>query len=75
MKRIFVKRNELIYCPLGWQKLGKFETASGYGAKLHPVYKLLYAGRLHRVYCCCYSNAGTCYINVKWERLIVEVED
>ena len=75
MKRIVVKRNELIYCPLGCQKLGKFETASGYGAKLHTVYKLLYAGRLHRVYCCCYSNVGTCYINVKGERLIVEIED
>lgn len=75
MKRIYVKRRELIYWPLGWQKAGKLETASGYGAKLHTVYKLLYKKRLHRVYCCCYSNAGTCYINVKGERLIVEIED
>lgn len=75
MKRIYVKRNELIYCPLGWQKMGKLETASGYGVRLHTVYKLRYAGKLRRLYCCCYSNVGTCYIIVKGERVIVEIED
>lgn len=75
MARICVKRSDLIDCPLDWQKAGKFETASGYGPALHTVYKLKYAGRLRRVYCCCYSNAGICYINVKGERLLVEVED
>jgi hypothetical protein len=50
--------------PLWWQKQGLSYTASGYGKKIPTVYMVRLPGnpRWRRVYCCCYSNAGTCYV-------------
>lgn len=57
-----VHREELIYKPLWWQKLGLSQTSTGYGKKLCTPYMMNYRGRLKRVYCCCYSNSGTLYV-------------
>jgi hypothetical protein len=47
---------------LPWQKLGLSYTASGYGRKIPTARMVRYNRRWRRVYCCIYSNAGTCYI-------------
>jgi len=51
-----------IYAPMWYHLKGLTQTATGYGKKLNTSYKVLYAGRERRIYCCCFSNCGTCYI-------------
>ena len=49
---------------LWWQEQGLQYTRTGYGSKIptrHMV-KLPGSNRWRRVYCCCWSNAGTCYV-------------
>lgn len=74
------KRGELEYLiypamlhekPLAWQTAGLSFTASGYGAKI-PTSKVIYLnGRMYRMYCRIYSNAGTCFINFHGRKVIV----
>ena len=73
--KIVVKRQDLIENPLWWQKAGKFETATGYGNKLHTPYMLDYGGRRRRLYCRCFGNSGVTYIIVRGEEVIVDVEE
>jgi len=49
---------------LPWQKAGLQYTASGYGKKIPTSYMVKLPGspRWRRVYCCTFSNAGTCYV-------------
>jgi len=50
--------------PLWWHDRGLSYTASGYGRKIptrHMV-KLPGTNRWRRVYCCIFSNSGTCYV-------------
>lgn len=53
---------ETIEKPLWWQDRGLSFTASGYGKRIPTRYMVRYKGKLRRVYCCIYSNSGTCYI-------------
>ena len=48
--------------PLEWQRLGLYYTAMGYGTKI-PTRKVIRwsDGKVRRVYCDIYSNAGSCY--------------
>jgi hypothetical protein len=49
---------------LPWQAKGLQYTATGYGRKIptrHMV-KLPGSDKWLRVYCCIFSNAGTCYV-------------
>lgn len=46
-------------------------TATGYGRKIPTEWMILFRGRNYRLYCCCYSNVGTCYIVVGGEWLVV----
>ena len=50
--------------PLWWQKRGLQFTASGYGHKIptRQMVKIPGVNRWRRVYCCCFSNVGTCYV-------------
>lgn len=64
---------ELIEKPLWWQLRGLNYTASGYGKKIPTVYMARYNSRFYRVYCCIFSNSGTCYITTKGVDLIVEI--
>lgn len=50
---------------LWWQKLGMSYTASGYGKKVPTTKMVRHNDRWRRVYCCIFSNAGTCYIETK----------
>jgi hypothetical protein len=50
--------------PLWWHERGLSYTASGYGRKI-PTSKMVRlpgSKRWRRVYCCIYSNSGTCYV-------------
>lgn len=51
--------------PLWWQEKGLQYTASGYGRRIPTAYMVQIPGspRWRRVYCCCFSNAGTCYVD------------
>lgn len=71
MKYINIDESERVYAPLWWHERGLSQTASGYGAKLTSSYKVPYNGRLYRVYMAQYSNAGTAYIIVKGEKIVV----
>ena len=44
----------------------------GYGRKIATDYVCRYGGRTRRVYCCCFSNSGTCYVIERGEWLIVD---
>jgi len=48
--------------PLWWQTQGLSFTASGYGRRIPTRRMVQVAGKWRRVYCCIFSNAGTCYI-------------
>jgi len=37
----------------------------GYGRKIPTDWMIQIASRRYRVYCCCFSNIGTCYIKTK----------
>jgi len=50
--------------PLWWQLRGLSYTASGYGRKIPTSRMVRLPGdpRWRRVYCCVFSNIGTCYV-------------
>ena len=48
---------------LWWQAQGRQYTASGYGGRIPTSTMVQVDGRWRRVYCACYGNAGTCYID------------
>lgn len=63
--------DDLVRTPLSWQKAGLQETRTGYGAKLNTGYKIHFNGKLYRVYCTQYSNAGSCWFIAKGRRIYV----
>ena len=66
-KTLFAKgqRCPARYAPLWWHEQGLSYTASGYGRRIPTPYmvQLPDSPRWRRVYCCCFSNAGTCYVD------------
>lgn len=48
--------------PLWWHLAGKTYTASGYGKRIPTEHVVRLDGRWRRVYCCIFSNSGTCYV-------------
>ena len=58
--------------PLPWQKLGLAYTRSGYGRRIPTECMIRLNKRWRRVYCCVYSNAGTCYIGKIEQKLFVD---
>jgi hypothetical protein len=59
---------------LWWQEKGLSYTRTGYGRKIPTSLMVHVGGRWRRVYCCIYSNIGTCYItaNKGKDWLVVE---
>lgn len=47
---------------LWWQVKGLLYTRTGYGRKIPTQHMIKWCGKWRRVYCCIYSNSGTCYI-------------
>ena len=58
---------------LEWQRLGLQYTATGYGSKI-PTSKVIKwsDGKVRRVYCDIYSNAGSCYCMIHGCKVSVE---
>ena len=56
---------EAAHRPLWWQLRGLSFTSSGYGRRIPTRWMVRLPGsaRWRRVYCCIYSNAGTCYVD------------
>ena len=50
------------HAPLQCHKLGLTQTATGYGKRIATATMVKFNGKWRRVYCCIYSNVGTCYI-------------
>ena len=50
--------------PLWWHERGLQYTASGYGSRIPTARMVQLPGskRWRRVYCCIWSNSGTCYV-------------
>ena len=57
--------------PLWWQEHGLMFTTSGYGSRIPTHHMVRYHGKWRRVYCCIYSNIGTCYIGKLSDNLII----
>ena len=64
-------RTDLVYAPTEWQKLGRQETASGYGRRLNSGYKIQFCGKLYRVYVTQFSNAGSAWFKAKGRQIFV----
>ncbi len=64
-------RKDLILDQLDWQKRGLQQSATGYGAKLTTGYKINFNGKLFRVYCTCYGNAGSCWFISRGRKIFV----
>ena len=64
LQRLSIDKLEHKTALLPWQKLGLSYTRSGYGKKIPTgrMVKLPGEKTWRRVYCCIYSNAGTCYV-------------
>lgn len=70
-KALHTNELELIHAPLDWQKMGLYQTRSGYGAKLTSQYKIQYCGKFYRIYTSCYSNVGSNYIICKKQYIYI----
>ncbi|MDO8611124.1 MAG: hypothetical protein Q7R95_11415 [bacterium] len=70
--KIYADRTELVDSPLEWQKRGLQQTASGYGRKLTTSLKINFNGKLRRIYCTCFSNAGSCWFITKGKKIFVD---
>ena len=73
MDRLEFFQDDIIESPLAWQKKGLSYTSTGYGKRIPTRYKVRHDGRLYRVYCCQFSNAGTLYIQTRKGDSIAEL--
>lgn len=60
--------------PLWWHNQGLSYTASGYGRKIptRTRVRLPNSRRWRRVYCCIYSNIGTCYVTAGKDWIVID---
>lgn len=65
---------EVVHAPLWWQEKGLSYTATGYGKRIPTEWLVKYNGRMRRVYCCIFSNVGTCYIGKLSDGLTVSID-
>ena len=50
------------------------QTASGYGRRMPTQYMVKYNNKWRRVYCICFSNAGTLYIGKTYTpKMVVDI--
>lgn len=68
---IYTDIEDLVECPLDWQKLGLQQTASGYGRKLTTSRKINFNKKFYRIYCTQFSNAGSHWFTVKGVRIYI----
>lgn len=66
------KECESKHAPMYWHERGLMQTRSGYGKRIATATMVKFEGRWRRVYCCIFSNIGTCYIGKLSDGLIVQ---
>ena len=71
LPRIYAEKETLIYNPPAWLRRGLQETRSGYGARLNTGYSIRYEGRVYRLYCTCYGNAGSVWFKAQGKKIYV----
>lgn len=69
-----VQATEAVPKPLWWQERGLSYTATGYGKRIPTQWLVKYNGKMRRVYCCIFSNIGTCYIGKLSDGLTVSID-
>ena len=69
---MYIKPDEIKTDLLPWQKRGLQFTASGYGKKIPTNKKARIGKKWYRIYCCIFSNCGTCYIIKDKKHYIIE---
>ena len=62
---------DTIVRPMWYHISNLTQTASGYGRQLVTDRMIRYNNRLHRIYCCIYSNSGTHYIISKGNWIVI----
>ena len=50
----------------------KSNSKTGYGDKIATQYLVFIEKKWRRVYCCIYSNIGTCYVLINKKRVIID---
>ena len=70
---IVVPADRIKHSPMWYHNQGLQQTASGYGSRLVQPWKVKHKRRWYRVYCVCWSNVGTNYINLAGERHVVNL--
>lgn len=65
------ENNLVIEAPLWYHKQNLTQTSTGYGSKLTTTHKVKFNNRLYRIYVAQFSNAGTAYILVNKELIII----
>lgn len=46
-------------------------NVDGYGKRIKTPWKVRIGNRFHRLYCMCWSNSGTLWVNIKGNKVIV----
>lgn len=69
--RIHASQEDLLICETTIHRLGLEQTRSGYGAKLTTHYKILFNGKLYRVYATCHSNVASHWFTCKKRRIYI----
>lgn len=72
---IEIKENMIVDIPLWWQKKGLSYNRSGYGKKIPTSKMLRINNRFYRIYCCIFSNCGTCYIRYNKEDYVLKYDN
>jgi hypothetical protein len=72
---INIKPDMIVDRPLWYHKRGLMQTATGYGRKLVTSKMLKIGNRLHRIYCCIFSNCGTCYVIYNGEEFSLKYDN
>jgi len=59
------------HAPMHWHEKGLWQTTTGYGKRIATATMVKVNGKWRRVYCCIFSNIGTCYIGKLAEAQII----
>ena len=74
LKRYWLDELESKVSLLWWQERGLSYTSTGYGRKIptDKMVRLPGSNRWRRVYCCIFSNSGTCYVTAGKNWIVID---
>ena len=59
------------HAPLWHHQQGLMQTATGYGKRIATATMVKHNNKWRRVYCCIFSNVGTCYIGKLRDGMVI----